>query len=491
MQKETPKNSLKNGLEKSPPSAITLENQILGLCLINPTATEVAVGIFSNKKEIFYNPKNGEIWGIIFDLFTRKIPTDMIVVMQEARRKEIINTIGGDGYIIDLTTQAGATTNLQYYCRIVQEKYIARTMQQHCVGAYNSLNQESGDVFKQMDNVRTAMQEMEDMVNEQKQSLTAGEVHKLMIENYNSNIGIAMPCDFKDLKDKFMGGEAGNFILIGARPSQGKTAVGLNFATRTAMQGVPVGIFCLEMSTIEMQKRLTANICDVSFYRLTRKLLTDSEKEKLYGDGGRKIEEMPLYMDESKHITQILSKIRIMAKKGVKLVVIDYIQIISSAGMKFGTREQEIASISRSLKLLALELGIVIMALAQLSKEIDKRTVKRPISSDLRESNALENDADIIILLYRPEFYGVKEWDRAWNGVNGEPTKGEIELIFSKYRNGSPFEQRLKFWGDKMRITDIDDTSSFTNPSRTYGDDGEVKNPTVKANENFGDDFDY
>ena len=177
-----------------------------------------------------------------------------------------------------------------------------------------------------------------------------------------------------------------------------------------------------------------------------------------------------------------------MAKKGVKLIVIDYIQIINTDGMKFGTREQEIAFISRSLKSIALELGIVVIALAQLSKEIDKRAVKRPISSDLRESNALENDADIIILLYRPEFYGVKVWDRAWGGAQELPTAGEIELIFSKYRNGSPFEARMRFWGDKMRLADLNSQADYLNSNRTYndnGEDGRKELPTESVDDDF------
>ena len=148
-----------------------------------------------------------------------------------------------------------------------------------------------------------------------------------------------------------------------------------------------------------------------------------------------------MYYDESRNLFQILSKIRIMHKKGVKTFFIDYVQIINTDGMKFGTREQELAFITRSLKALALELQVVIIILAQLSKEIDKRPIKRPIASDLRESNAIENDADIIILLYRPEFYGVKVWDREWGGAQDLPTAGEIELIFAKYRNGSPFSR--------------------------------------------------
>ena len=162
-----------------------------------------------------------------------------------------------------------------------------------------------------------------------------------------------------------------------------------------------------------------------------------------------------------------------MAKRGVKLIIIDYIQIINTDGLKFGSREQEISFISRSLKSLALELKIVIIALAQVSRQVESRGVKRPTVADLRESGALEQDADIICLLYRPEFYGVKEWDTSWDGIPNQDTKGQIELQFAKYRNGSPFNARMRFWGDKMRLADFNSQSDYTNPSRTYtGEDG-------------------
>ena len=473
---------------RTPPAAVEFEALILGTCLIDLRGLERCIFIFGENSQIFYKPNHGVIWGIIWELYKRKLPVDLSTVIMEAKRREQLAECGGDHYIIDLTMGVSSSAHLEYHARIVMEKYFARTMQAHCAGALVNLYKESTDVFEQMDNVRGVVQGLEDMINQQQDSTTAAQAHKMMLDNYNSDEPCVMPCDFQDLKENFQGGQAGDFILLGARPSIGKTAVALNFAARTALMGIGVGMFCLEMSTVQMQKRLAANVCDVSFYRLNRRILLPVEQQRLYGHEGGLVERMPLYFDESKNLFQILSKIRIMAKKGVKLIIIDYIQIVNTDGMKFGTREQEIAFISRSLKALALELGIVIMALAQLSKEIDKRAVKRPIASDLRESNALENDADIIILLYRPEFYGVKVWDRVWDGTQELPTAGEIELIFAKYRNGSPFEKRLRFWGDKMRLADLNTEANYLNANRTYNDSGEAGRKELPS-ENVDDDF--
>lgn len=473
---------------KIPPNSVEMEKLVLGTCLIDARGLEKSVFIFGENSQIFYDPKHVILWEIIWDMYKRKLPIDLMTIIMEARRLEKLTAIGDHDYIINLTMGVSSSAHLEYHARIVMEKYFARTMQYQCAGTLAKLYKESTDVFEQMDELRGVVQSMEDMINQQKQSTTAKQAHLEMLERYKSNEPPVMPCDYEDLREHFNGAQAGDFILLGARPSIGKTAVGLNFAARTALKGIGVGMFCLEMSTYQMQQRLTANVCDVSFYRLNRRILLPDEMQRLYGQGAAYIENMPLYFDESKNLFQILSKIRIMAKKGVKLIVIDYIQIINTDGMKFGTREQEIAFISRSLKSIALELGIVVIALAQLSKEIDKRGVKRPISSDLRESNALENDADIIILLYRPEFYGVKVWDRVWDGTHELPTAGEIELIFAKYRNGIPFEKRLRFWGDKMRLADLNTEANYLNANRTYNDSGEAGRKELPS-ENVDDDF--
>ena len=176
------------------------------------------------------------------------------------------------------------------------------------------------------------------------------------------------------------------------------------------------------------------------------------------------IEKMPLYYDESTELFTICSKIRKLHKKGVRYFIIDYLQIVGVNLGKGSTREQEVAFITRTFKQLARELRVVIFGLAQLLRDIDKRAIKRPTLADLRESSAIEADADIVMLLYRPEIYKVTEWDREWDGVPNLPTKGELEINVAKYRNGQPFEVRVKFWGDFQRIMNITDEAQYYNP---------------------------
>lgn len=458
---------------KEPPKAVEFETLILGTCLIDVKGLERAVFLFGENSDIFYDPRHGVIWATIYRMVSKGLPIDLATVIMELKRAGELEQAGGDHYIIDLTMGVSSSAHLEYHARIVMEKYFARVMQYNCYKAATELFAEKTDVFEQLDSLRGVVQGIEDTVNKTRESTSTKDAHAEMLDNYKRNDPMTVVVKYKDLNHELQGFQEGDFVIIGARPSIGKTAVALNFATQTALQNSPVGVFSLEMSTRQLHQRVTANVCDVSFYRLYRKILNDEEITRMYAEGAAMLEKMPLQYDESRNLFQILSKIRIMAKRGVKLIILDYIQIVNTDGLKFGSREQEISFISRSLKSLALELKIVIMALAQVSRQVESRGVKRPTVADLRESGALEQDADIICLLYRPEFYGVKEWDTAWDGIPNQDTKGQIELQFAKYRNGSPFNARMRFWGDKMRLADFNSESDYTNPSRTYtGEDG-------------------
>lgn len=475
---------------KIPPNSVEFEMLVLGTCLVDKLGLERCLFIFDQNAQIFYDPKHVAIWELLWDMASRKLPIDMATVIMEAKRKDKLLSMGGDLYLIDLTMGVSSSAHIEYHARVIMEKYFARTLQYHSMAAIGNLYKDSSDVFEQVDSMRTALNEIEDMISAQKPSITAKDAQKEMMEFYAKKSKPLMPCDFEDLKENFNGAEEGDFIIMAARPSIGKTAVALNFAYRTAAQGVPVGVFCLEMSTRQNQMRLAANVCDVSFHRLNRKILLDAELQRLYGVEGGQIESLPIHYDESRNLFKILSKIRILAKKGVKVFFLDYLQIITTEGMKFGIREQELAFISRSLKSIALELRIVIFALAQCSREVEKRASKRPMISDLRESGAFEQDADIIIFLHRPEFYGIKIWDRSWGGAVDLPTAGEIEMIFAKYRNGSPFEQRLRFWGDKMRIADLNTEALYNNSNRTYNSE-DLSNDLKTGDDDEDGDFAY
>lgn len=465
---------------KQPPNALEFEKLVIGTFLIDARGVEKGLFVLGDNTDIFYDPRHAEIYAVIFSLNKKGLPIDIMTVIQELKRTEKLTAAGGDHYVIDLTMGVSSSAHLEYHLRILMEKYFARLMQYQCNNALTTLYSESADVFEQISNLRDTVQKIEDTVNQTQDSINSKKAHAAMLEQYKENAPPIVPIQYADLRGDLDGLREGDFMIIGARPSIGKTAVGLNFATQTARQNIPTGVFSLEMSVNQLHQRVAADVCDISFYRLYRKILYDNEMQRLYGEGASELEKMPLQYDESRNIFQILSKIRIMAKRGVKLIVLDYIQIVNTDGVKIGSREQEISFISRSLKSIALELKIAVIALAQVSRNVEARGIKRPTVADLRESGALEQDADIICLLYRPEFYGVQTWDCNWagahqrhNGLQDQDTEQQIELQFAKYRNGSPFTVRMRFWGDKMRLNNFDSINHYENAPRTFsGQDG-------------------
>lgn len=475
--------TLNEGMQ--PPNAVDFEKLLIGYLLIDSTAVERLVLLFGSQFDIFYDHRYSKIYECVYGMHTRKLPIDFMTVIQELKRTEKLAAVGGDIFIIDLTMGVSSSAHLEYHARVVMEKYFARTIQNNCIVTYNELFKDSTDVFEKIEGLRGTVQELDELVSSSQENITMQKAQSMLIENYKKNEPPAVPVKFKGLQKNLEGFNEGDLVILGARPSIGKTAVALDFAIKCAALQIPAAVFCLEMSAIQMHKRAAANFLDISFYRLNRKILNDEEMQKMFGSDAGDLEKLPLEYDETKNLFKMLARIRILAKRGFKFIVVDYLQIITTEGMKFGSREQEIAFISRSLKAIALELKIVVLALAQVGREVEKRASKRPTIADLRESGSIEADADIVCLLHRPEFYGIKVWDTEWDGVAEQSTEGEIELQFAKYRNGSPFDARLKFWGDRMRIADLDEVREFyINPARKYSGIDAV------SNENRDDEFD-
>ena len=298
-----------------------------------------------------------------------------------------------------------------------------------------------------------------------KDSISAKTAHLELMQGINDKKAVGVSTGYRSLDDKGLNFKYGNLVVIAGRTGMGKSAVTLNFVKNFAYSGIPSAYFSLEMPELELHERLIANALDVSFYRLNNRKLTDEEKIRLIDRAGE-IEDLPLYYDTTQKLSEIVGKIRFLVReRGVKVVAVDYLQQVDTDTNNIRLREQEVALISKTLKRLALQLNILIFAPAQLSRSVEQRPIKRPQMSDLRESGAIEMDADIVMLLYRPEYYKVDTWDREWDGIKGLKTDSEVEIQVAKFRNGTPFEERAKFWGDRQRIVDISDASmDFNNP---------------------------
>lgn len=460
---------------KIPPNAIEFEKLVIGSILIDRRALETLLEVFGENGHCFYDPRFAAIYEAAVSMFKRQIPIDIATIIQELKRTEKLSIAGGDLFIIDLTMGVSSSAHLEYHARMVYEKYILRSLINKSAKTIDYSYKETTDVFELLDANRKALDEIYDALNQSEQSKEAVNVHKAVVSGIGKQEeqGGKIPIHYKDLASQ-MAITEGNFIVVAARSGVGKSTFAMNLATTTALGGLPAAVFSLEMGADELHKRAISNICGVSFYRLVNDKLHNEEIQKIFTESAV-IEKMPLYYDESTELFSICSKIRKLSKKGVKYFVIDYLQIIKINLGRNATREQEVSTITRTLKQLARDLKIVIIGLAQLLRSIDARAVKRPQISDLRESSSIESDADIVMLLYRPEMYKVSEWDRDWDGVEGLPTTGEMEINVAKYRNGQPFQTRVKFWGDFQRIMNLNDDAQYYNPV-PYSDAPAAKN---------------
>lgn len=458
---------------KIPPNAVDFETMIIGTLLIDKKAFEMVEDTL--QPHVFYDPKHAIIFEAMQSMRKREIPIDLSTLIMELKKREQLSQAGGDHYIIDLTMGVSSSAHLDYHAKIVYEKYLLRGMINKSAATIDAAYKETTDVFDLLTENRKVLERFDDEITQMKKSETTLQVHHKVVSNLNKPAAETIPIFLKDLQSEMGGFSLGSYITLAARSGVGKSTLGLQIAAKTALGGIPSGYVSIEMSAAELHKRAIADICDVSFYRLMTGKLWQEEIQKIFERSGL-IEQMPLYYDESIELYTICSKIRKMAKDGVKLVVVDYVQIVKLDLGRNATREQVVSTITQTLKQLAKQLNIVIIGLAQLLRDVDKRGVKRPQISDLRESSSLESDADIVMLLYRPEIYKITTWDDATDWA-GQDTNGQMEINIAKFRNGAPFQARVKFWGDHQRIMNITDDAQYYNPvpfsteSKQFDDD--------------------
>lgn len=458
---------------KMPPNAVEFETLIIGTLLIEKRAFELIEDTLH--PHVFFDPRHCILFEVITSMKKRELPIDLSTVIMELRKRGELDKAGGDHYIIDLTMGVSSSAHLEYHAKIVYEKYLLRGMINKSAATIDAAYKETADVFDLLAENRKVLEKFDDEITQMKKSETTLEINRKVIANLNKPAAETIPIFLKDLHNEMGGFSLGSYITLAARSGVGKSTLGLQIAAKTALGGVPTGYVSIEMSATELHKRAIADICDVSFYRLMTGKLWDEEIQKIFQRSDL-VEKMPLYYDESIELYSICSKIRKMAKNGVKLVVVDYVQIVKLDLGRNATREQIVSTITQTLKQLAKQLNIVIIGLAQLLRDVDKRGIKRPQISDLRESSSLESDADIVMLLYRPEIYKITTWDEATDW-SGQDTAGQMEINIAKFRNGAPFQARVKFWGDHQRVINITDDAQYYNPvpfsteSKQFDDD--------------------
>lgn len=426
---------------KVPPQARDIEKTILGAIMLDASSFEVVSEIL--KPECFYAEPNQRIFRAMQTLSRQRSPIDMVTVMNELRRSEELDLIGGPYVLAKLTDSVTSTANIEAHCKIVYGLFIKREMIR-IGGEAVGLGYEDGtDEFELMDHLEKEITNISTGHLKKKYSTLDQEMVKRILRMHElrktQDHITGIPSGFKDLDSITHGWQPTDLIILAARPSVGKTAFALNIARNAAMhpaKKVPVGFFSLEMSTGQLTDRLLSAETGVFLENITSGMLTESQMNVIQSNGYDPLSKANILTDDTAAIDvfELRSKVRNMKRKhNIGMVIIDYLQLMS--GLSEGrnaNREQEIAKVSRELKKLGKELEIPIIALSQLSREPEKRkgSAQMPILSDLRESGAIEQDADLVMFMYRPEYYDITASEL------GESTKGETHIKIAKHRNG-------------------------------------------------------
>ena len=476
-KKNTPIVSFERG--KIPPQAIDLEEVVLGAMMIDKKGVDSVIDILH--PEVFYKESHQFIFESIVKLFENTEPIDILTVSAKLKTLGKLEKAGGDYYLVQLTQKVSSSAHIEYHARIILQKYIQRSLIRISSEIIEDSYDETKDVFNLLD---TAESKLYDVTqgNIKKSTETAQSLviqAKKKIEEISNKDGLSgIPSGFLELDKLTSGWHPSDLVIIAARPGMGKTALTLSMARNMSVsKNIPIAFFSLEMSSIQLITRLISSETGLSSEKLRTGNLEKFEWEQLNVKVSA-LENAPLYIDDtpSLSIFDLRAKARRLSSQyGIKLIVIDYLQLMTaSVSNKNGNREQEISTISRNLKALAKELDIPVIALSQLSRAVETRGgSKRPILSDLRESGAIEQDADIVSFIYRPEYYKIDEWD----DEERTPSAGQAEFIVAKHRNGGLDNIRLKFVTTLGRFENIEDFDSPFEFQSKINMDGPKVNP--------------
>jgi len=462
VRKIKPQESITADLEfgRKMPQATDLEEAVLGAVLIDREAlTEI---VDTLKTEHFYKDAHQNIYATILELFEEDEPIDIVTVTQALRTKNELADVGGAYYLSYLSNRVASSANAKHYAHIVVQKALSRELITRNSSIIKEAYEDATDVFELLDK---AEQELYDISKnnigkdyESMEDLTVKAIKQIeeLLQRGEEFTGV--PSGFMALDRVTSGWQASDLIIVAARPSMGKTAFTLNMARNAAIIGKPVVVFSLEMSSTQLAMRLISSEAELSQDEIKKGDLRPDQIQQIITKS-EILKEAPIYIDDTPaiNIFQLRAKCRRLKRKhDISLIVIDYLQLMSGSGGKGNTnREQEISRISRSLKTLAKELDIPVIALSQLSREVERRADKRPMLSDLRESGAIEQDADMVVFLYRPEYYGLDVDEQ------GNSTKGISEIIVAKHRNGAVGTVKLKFINKYAKFTDLDGLSGI------------------------------
>lgn len=470
-QRKNEKNPLFDYGGRKPPRDTDLEEAVLGALMLEKDAYTTVCDIL--KPESFYEPSSQKIYEAIQALGASQRPIDMLTVTEQLRINGTLADVGGPVYISELTSRVASGAHVEFHARIVAQKYLARELIKFSSAIEAKAFDESNDVDD-------LLQEAEGRLFEISQRNVKKDVTQIdpvigqaieQIQNAaNRASGLSgLETGFHELDKLTSGWQNSDLIIIAARPAMGKTAFVLSMAKMMALNyNIPLAFFSLEMSNLQLVNRLIQNTCELEGDVIKSGQLLPAQWDQLMSRV-KQLYGAPLYIDDtpSLSIFELRTKARRLVREhDIKLIIIDYLQLMNASGMKFGSREQEVSMISRNLKQLAKELNIPIIALSQLNRSVESRGAdskdgKRPQLSDLRESGAIEQDADIVCFIHRPEYYLRSDTDAAGNDI-----RGLAEFIVAKHRSGRVDDVKMRFRSKFARFENWEEASSDPGPSQ-------------------------
>ena len=451
------------------PQALEVERAVLGALLIDKDAYAVVCEMLF--PESFYEPRNQLIYSAIRDLSLEEKPIDVLTVAEQLAKSGKLVDAGGPAYLAEISSHVASSAHIDYHARIVAQKSLARQLIQFASDVETKAFDETIDVDDLMQHAEGALFELSQK-NMKKDYTQIDPVIKNALDVINKAAAntdglTGVPTGYYKLDEITSGWQASDLVIIAGRPAMGKTSFALSMAKNIAADyQLPMAFFSLEMSNVQLVNRLISNVCEIQGSKILNGQLQRDEWDRL----DKRISQLmgaPLYIDDTPGLSvfELRTKARRLVREhGVKIIMIDYLQLMNANGMRFSSRQEEVSTISRSLKGLAKELDIPILALSQLNRGVESREGiegKRPQLSDLRESGAIEQDADMVLFVHRPEYYHIYQDDQ------GRDLRGMAQIIIAKHRKGATGDVLLNFRGEFTRFENPEDNRlSSTSPTQ-------------------------
>lgn len=467
------------------PQAVEIEKIVLGALMIDKDAFSMVSELLV--PETFYEPRNQKIYDAIRTLNMNENPVDVATVINQLQKNGVLESVGGPAYVVELSSHVASSAHIEYHAHILAQKYLARQLISFSSRIETKAFDETVDIDELMQEAEGNLFEISQKNMKQDYTQIDPVIQQAVeiLQNASQNSGglTGIPTGYTKLDEMTSGWQKSDLVIIAGRPAMGKTSFALSVAKNIAVDyHEPIAFFSLEMNNVQLVNRLISNTCEIAGNKILNGQLTPDEWERL-DKNLRKLTGTPLYIDDTPGLSvfELRTKARrLVREKGVKIIMIDYLQLMNANGMKFGSRQEEVSTISRSLKGLAKELDIPILALSQLNRTVENREGlegKRPQLSDLRESGAIEQDADMVLFVHRPEYYHI------FTDEKGNDLHGMAQIIIAKHRKGATGDVLLTFRGEFTRFQNPEDNAVILMGA---GPEGEIIGSKMNEEPPFG-----